>query len=159
MVRRKIEIKLIEDDAKRHTTFTKRRKGLEKKTKELCHLCDAEGAIIVFSRAGNVYACGNPAVNVIVDRYLALAEDNGGEDRVHGDADEEEAAPPLTEMEKMIVEAIEGGRLAWEATVRNLGLSELAELESLVEEAKRKVAARAREVVASGRGDIPDGGI
>lgn len=55
MGRGKIAIEKIDDLAKRQVTFTKRRKGLLKKAKELSILCDAEVGIIVFSNTARVY--------------------------------------------------------------------------------------------------------
>ncbi|KAI3453809.1 hypothetical protein Pfo_010472 [Paulownia fortunei] len=173
MVRRRVEIKAIEDKSKRHTTFTKRRHGLIKKTKDFTSKYDAEAAVITFSKAGNVFAFGHPSVDMLVSRYLAdpssaLAREaatSGVEGRVHGgdgiedeeeeEEEEEEEALPLTEAEKRIGEAMENGR--WDVAVRNLGLWELDELSAEMEKIKSMVAARAREVAAKGK-NIPEGG-
>ncbi|KAI3453807.1 hypothetical protein Pfo_010470 [Paulownia fortunei] len=170
MVRRRVEIKAIEDKSKRHTTFTKRRHGLIKKTKDLTSKYDAEAAVITFSKAGNVFAFGHPSVDMLVSRYLAdpssalarEAASSGVEGRVHGgdgiEEEEEEAAAaalPLTEAEKRIGEAMENGM--WDVAVRNLGLWELDELSAEMEKIKSMVAARAREIAANGK-NIPEGG-
>ncbi|KAK4435452.1 Agamous-like MADS-box protein [Sesamum alatum] len=157
MVRRRVEIKPIEDKSKRHTTFTKRRCGLFKKAQDLCGLCGGEAAIITFSKAGNVFGFGHPSVDHVVSRYLAdpnstLAtedEDNRVEELLHGSGGgtekEEDKAPPLTDMETRIGEALATRRPAWDVMVRNLALSELDELEAAVREIKSTVAARAAE--------------
>ncbi|PHU17068.1 Alpha-glucosidase [Capsicum chinense] len=49
MVRRKIEMKKIENSQYRDVTFTKRRQGLVKKANELAIFCDAQVATIVYS--------------------------------------------------------------------------------------------------------------
>lgn len=55
MGRGKISIERIDNMTSRQVTFTKRRKGLLKKAKELSILCDAEVGIIIFSSTGKVY--------------------------------------------------------------------------------------------------------
>lgn len=55
MGRGKIEIKRIENANSRQVTFSKRRAGLLKKARELSVLCDAEVAVIVFSKSGKLF--------------------------------------------------------------------------------------------------------
>ncbi|XP_028771697.1 MADS-box protein AGL24-like [Neltuma alba] len=55
MTRKKIEIKKIDNISARQVTFSKRRRGLFKKTRELATLCDAEIGLIVFSSTGKLY--------------------------------------------------------------------------------------------------------
>jgi len=55
MGRGKIEIKRIENTTTRQVTFSKRRGGLIKKTKELSVLCDAQIGIIIFSSTGKMW--------------------------------------------------------------------------------------------------------
>ena len=55
MVRRKTEVKRIENATSRQVTFSKRRNGLLKKAFELSVLCDAEVALVVFSPRGRLY--------------------------------------------------------------------------------------------------------
>lgn len=69
MPRRKIEIKKIEDKAKKQVTFSKRRKGLFKKAKELSIMCGAQVGIIAISDTNKLYTSeenGNPT------RYIFL---------------------------------------------------------------------------------------
>ena len=55
-MRRKIEIKRIDNATNRQVTFSKRRSGLFKKAKELAIiLCDAEVGLVVFSSTGRLY--------------------------------------------------------------------------------------------------------
>ncbi|PSR94753.1 Agamous-like MADS-box protein [Actinidia chinensis var. chinensis] len=69
--RRKVELKRLENRARRYTTFSKRRNGLFRKMAELCNMCASEAAILTFSEADNIYAFGKPSVNSVVDRYTA----------------------------------------------------------------------------------------
>ncbi|KAL0843054.1 hypothetical protein Bca101_016299 [Brassica carinata] len=55
MGRGKLEIKRIENANSRQVTFSKRRAGLLKKAHELSVLCDAEVAVIVFSKSGKLF--------------------------------------------------------------------------------------------------------
>ncbi|CAK9178141.1 unnamed protein product [Ilex paraguariensis] len=55
MVRQRIEIRKIDNLTARQVTFSKRRKGLFKKAKELSVLCDAEVALVVFSATGKLF--------------------------------------------------------------------------------------------------------
>ncbi|XP_040991592.1 agamous-like MADS-box protein AGL61 isoform X2 [Juglans microcarpa x Juglans regia] len=68
--RQRIEIKELAEESKKQVTFSKRRAGLFKKAGELCVLCGAEVAIIVFSPHNNVFCFGHPDVETVLDRYL-----------------------------------------------------------------------------------------
>ena len=78
--RRKIEIAKIPKKNHLQVTFSKRRSGLFKKASELCTLCGANVAIIVFSPSGKVFSFVHTDVETIVDRFLTynpLPEPNG----------------------------------------------------------------------------------
>lgn len=64
MGKKKVELKRIEDKNSRQVTFSKRRKGLMKKARELSVLCDAKVAAVVFSGRGKLYETCNG------DRYI-----------------------------------------------------------------------------------------
>ncbi|PNX59647.1 MADS-box transcription factor, partial [Trifolium pratense] len=53
-------------------TFWKRRSGLFKKASELCTLCGADVALILFSPGEKVFSFGHPNVHTVIDRYLSL---------------------------------------------------------------------------------------
>ena len=55
MARGKRKIRKIEKTAARQVTFSKRRKGLLKKARELAVLCDVLVGLIVFSPSGKLY--------------------------------------------------------------------------------------------------------
>ncbi|CAJ1932986.1 unnamed protein product [Sphenostylis stenocarpa] len=71
MGRGKIEIKRIENTTTRQVTFSKRRGGLMKKTKELSVLCDAQIGIIIFSSTGKMWQwCTEPfRMEQIIEKY------------------------------------------------------------------------------------------
>ncbi|KAK4702283.1 hypothetical protein P7C70_g3943, partial [Phenoliferia sp. Uapishka_3] len=65
--RRKIEISFIDNKAKRHVSFTKRKAGLMKKAYELSTLTGTECLIVVVSETGLVYTYATPNLKPIVD--------------------------------------------------------------------------------------------
>ncbi|XP_020217668.1 protein TRANSPARENT TESTA 16 isoform X2 [Cajanus cajan] len=71
MGRGKIEIKRIENTTTRQVTFSKRRGGLFKKTKELSVLCDAQIGLIIFSSTGKMWDwCTEPfRMEQIIEKY------------------------------------------------------------------------------------------
>jgi len=70
--RQKIEMKKISNESNLQVTFSKRRNGLFKKTSELCTLCGADAALVVFSPSGKVFSFGHPNLDTVIDRYLSL---------------------------------------------------------------------------------------
>ncbi|XP_018733022.2 agamous-like MADS-box protein AGL62 [Eucalyptus grandis] len=68
--RKKIEIKKITNKSSQQVTFSKRRSGLFKKASELCILCGAQIAIIVFSPVHKIFCFGYPNVDFVIDRYI-----------------------------------------------------------------------------------------
>ncbi|XP_057802968.1 MADS-box protein SVP-like [Salvia miltiorrhiza] len=69
MVRQKIEIKKIDNLTARQVTFSKRRKGLFKKARELSTLCDAEIALIVFSASGKLFDYSSSSMRQLIQRH------------------------------------------------------------------------------------------
>ncbi|KFK25606.1 hypothetical protein AALP_AA8G136400 [Arabis alpina] len=69
MGRGKIEIKRIENANSRQVTFSKRRGGLLKKANELSVLCDAEVAVIVFSKSGKLFEYSSTGMKKTLLRY------------------------------------------------------------------------------------------
>ncbi|AES61073.1 putative transcription factor MADS-type1 family [Medicago truncatula] len=69
--RQKIEMKKMSNESNLQVTFSKRRSGLFKKASELCTLCGAYIALIVFSPSDKVFSFGHPDVYTVIDRYLS----------------------------------------------------------------------------------------
>lgn len=76
MVRQKIEIKKIDNLTARQVTFSKRRKGLFKKAKELSTLCDAEIALIVFSATGKLFDYSSSSMTQLIQRHEHHADNS-----------------------------------------------------------------------------------
>ncbi|PHT25952.1 Agamous-like MADS-box protein AGL62 [Capsicum baccatum] len=70
--RKKVEIVEMKNESNMQVTFSKRRASLFKKASELCTLCGAEIAIVVFfpGKANKVYSFGHPSVELLVDTFL-----------------------------------------------------------------------------------------
>lgn len=68
--RRIIQIARMQNPINRQVTFSKRRNGVFKKATELCTLCGANLAIVIFASRNKVYSVGHPSVESIADRFL-----------------------------------------------------------------------------------------
>ncbi|XP_004496798.1 agamous-like MADS-box protein AGL62 [Cicer arietinum] len=71
--RQKVEMKKMSNESNLQVTFSKHRSGLFKKASELCTLCGAKVALVVFSPAEKVFSFDHPNVDIVIDRYLSLA--------------------------------------------------------------------------------------
>ncbi|XP_028802848.1 MADS-box transcription factor 23-like isoform X2 [Neltuma alba] len=76
MGRGKIEIRRIDNSTSRQVTFSKRRKGLIKKAKELTILCDAEVGLVIFSSTGKLYEYSNTSMKSVIERYNTSKEEH-----------------------------------------------------------------------------------
>ena len=83
MGRGKIVIRRIDNSTSRQVTFSKRRKGLIKKAKELAILCDAEVGVVIFSSTGKLYEFANtrfaifvPSLEYIYSFFLLISYSN-----------------------------------------------------------------------------------
>ncbi|KAL0334984.1 UNVERIFIED_CONTAM: Agamous-like MADS-box protein [Sesamum radiatum] len=117
--RQKIEMTRMSKESNLLVTFSKRRSGLFKKASELCILCGAEIAIVVFSPGKKVFSFGHPSVESVVERYLAPSTPLGA------------AAPPVTTTAVQLVEAHRS------ASVRELNV-QLHDLLGLLEAERRR---------------------
>lgn len=72
--RRIIEMVKMKNDKNLQVTFSKRKSCLFKKASELCTLCDAEIALIIFSPGGKVFSFGHPNVNVLFERFFRRSQ-------------------------------------------------------------------------------------
>lgn len=67
--RRRIDIELIEDSSRRRTTFSKRKRGLLKKSRELSALTGAQLLCVVVSESGRMHTFATPQLAPIVESY------------------------------------------------------------------------------------------
>ncbi|KAL6333508.1 hypothetical protein AAG906_028693 [Vitis piasezkii] len=146
MGRKKIEIRKIEKKSSLEVTFSKRRTGLFKKAGELCVLCGAEAAVIVFSPGGRAFVFGHPTADAVIDRFLGRDTDTSSrgvvpaEQVVHG------------QVQRQYLEAVgrsevkEEGGFWWDAPIENMGLNELEQFKGSLEKLREKVADRVAEM-------------
>lgn len=64
--RRKIKIEYIDDDSRRHITFSKRKAGIMKKAYELATLTGTQVLLLVVSQTGLVYTFTTPKLEAVV---------------------------------------------------------------------------------------------
>ncbi|KAL5794421.1 hypothetical protein ACOSP7_003015 [Xanthoceras sorbifolium] len=133
--RKKIEIKKIENKLRLKVTFSKRRKGLFKKTAEICQLCDAEIAIIVFSTKGRLFSYGHPSVELVVNRFLRENWDASHPEQ----QDEEEEEPPL------VVGGV--GEFWFDVSLENFDMEELEEYTAYLKFLKKKLVMKVEELM------------
>ncbi|KMZ63829.1 hypothetical protein ZOSMA_3972G00010 [Zostera marina] len=77
MVRKKVKLVWIQNDAARRATFEKRRKGLIKKVSELSTLCDVKACALVFSpydTAPEIWPQDNQDVMRVLGRFRNMPE-------------------------------------------------------------------------------------
>ncbi|XP_030550380.1 agamous-like MADS-box protein AGL62 [Rhodamnia argentea] len=172
--RKKIEIKKITNKSSQQVTFSKRRSGLFKKASELCVLCGAHIAIIVFSPVHKIFCFGHPNVDFIVDRYIRGTsldpdQDGGGEEGAIADDDIVPALRALNEdydevLQELAREKQRGVELKgaerdrraggsgdgfwWDKALDNdLAVEELEQYVIAVEELMQKVAMKADDMM------------
>ncbi|KAH0682807.1 hypothetical protein KY290_021394 [Solanum tuberosum] len=68
--RQRVDMVKIKNARNLGVTFSKRRAGLFKKACELCTLCGAEIAIVIFSPDSKVFSFGHPSVDTLMERFL-----------------------------------------------------------------------------------------
>ncbi|XP_047978719.1 MADS-box protein SVP-like [Salvia hispanica] len=68
--RRKVDMEKIQNGTNCQVTFSKRRGGLFKKASELCTLCGADCALLVFSPGEKPHSFGHPSVEAVTNRFL-----------------------------------------------------------------------------------------
>ncbi|CAA2996684.1 agamous-like MADS-box AGL62 [Olea europaea subsp. europaea] len=161
--RQKIEMAKMSKESNLLVTFSKRRSGLFKKASELCTLCGAEIAIIVFSPGKKVFSFGHPCVESIVDRYMMRNSTPSSSTmqlmEAHRNASVRELNMQLTnilsqlESEKKCGEELTRIRKAsqgtcwWEAPFNELRLEELEQLKGAMEELKKNVANQVERLI------------
>ncbi|CAK7330263.1 unnamed protein product [Dovyalis caffra] len=153
--RQKVEMVKMSKESNLQVTFSKRRSGLFKKASELCILCGAEIAIIVFSPGNKVFSFGHPGVETLVNSFLNRnpPQHSGAMQlfEAHRNATVRENNMQLTqvlnqlEMERKRGEDLNQLRKAgqtlcwWEAPIEELTLPQLEQLKASLEELKKNV--------------------
>ncbi|XP_009601691.1 agamous-like MADS-box protein AGL62 [Nicotiana tomentosiformis] len=155
--RQKVDMVKMQNQSNLQVTFSKRRAGLFKKASELCTLCGAEVALVVFSPGKKVYSFGHPCVDSVVDRFLTrnYPPNNGHNQLIvaHRNANVRDLNMELTniegilQMEKNRGEALHARKRDnghwWEAPIEELNLFQLQQLKEAMESIKKNVERKA----------------
>ncbi|XP_031284271.1 agamous-like MADS-box protein AGL62 [Pistacia vera] len=166
--RQKVEMVKMPNESNLQVTFSKRRSGLFKKASELCTLCGAEVALVVFSPGKKVFSFGHPCVDSVIDHYLTRAppQISGTMQLIeaHRNASVRELNMQLTqvlgelEAEKKRGEELIQMRKAsqaqcwWENLIEELSLPQLEQLKAALEELKKNVAKQAEKIMIQNSG-------
>ncbi|TXG64040.1 hypothetical protein EZV62_011034 [Acer yangbiense] len=161
--RQKVEMVKMPNESNLQVTFSKRRSGLFKKASELCTLCGAEVAIVVFSPGKKVFSFGHPCVESVVDRFLTRnpPPTSGTMQLIeaHRNAGVQDLNMQLTqvlnqlEVEKKRGEELTNMRKAsqrqfwWQAPIEELNPPQLEQLKNSLEELKKNVAKQAEKLL------------
>ncbi|KAK3420375.1 hypothetical protein EUGRSUZ_G01185 [Eucalyptus grandis] len=158
--RKKIEIKKITNKSSQQVTFSKRRSGLFKKASELCILCGAQIAIIVFSPVHKIFCFGYPNVDFVIDRYIRETStdvpQDGGEDvavdnivpALHALNEEYDGVLQELARRERSSEASGSGRFWWDKPLDDdMAAEELEQYVVAVEELMQKVAMKADDMM------------
>ncbi|KAK8451564.1 hypothetical protein SEVIR_6G230900v4 [Setaria viridis] len=133
--RGRVELRRIEDRTSRQVRFSKRRRGLFNKARELAVLCDARVALVVFSPAGRLYkfASADSSIEEIFGRHRDLpttvndlnieAQDSRINNNIQNEQSATGSLPDLL---------ITVGQWAMEANLNELNTDELRGLEEAV---------------------------
>ncbi|KAJ4827719.1 hypothetical protein Tsubulata_018043 [Turnera subulata] len=70
--KQKIEIKEIENDVTKLTTFSKRRSGITRKASNLATLTGAHVAVGIYSPGGKLYTFGSSSFESVTNRFLGM---------------------------------------------------------------------------------------
>ncbi|KAM0037635.1 putative transcription factor MADS-type1 family [Helianthus debilis subsp. tardiflorus] len=163
--RRKIKMEKLENESNLYVAFAKRRPTLFQKASELCVLCGAEIAIMVFSPTGKLYSCGHPSVEMIGDCFLTQisqpSSSNSQFVEAYRNTNIYELSRQLTyvltklEVERNKSEELTNiskqgiGNHLWEAPIENLGLQELEQLKLAMEWLKNEIEEQKNRSVAA----------
>ncbi|CAN6452837.1 unnamed protein product [Victoria cruziana] len=169
MGRQKIEIKKIQNKDNRQVCFSKRRNGLMKKANELCILCGAEIAVIVFSPGGKSYSFGSPSVESVVHRFLNGLSPSSLSSLRTSDADPAHHSSTMKELNQQhdeLLQQLEAerkrrsslqklhdktchtqGMAGWDSDVNSLDHGQVEDLLPALEELKSTLMRRAEEIM------------
>ncbi|KAK6240509.1 hypothetical protein SCA6_005898 [Theobroma cacao] len=162
--RQRVEMVKMKNDSNLQVTFSKRRAGLFKKASELCTLCGAEIAIIVFSPGRKVFSFGHPEVEAVTDRYLNMPDPRQTSGTMqlieaHRNANIRELNIQLTQVANRLDSAKKRGeelnqmRKAiqshcwWAFPFEELSLPQLQKLKTVMEELKKNVASQGNHLL------------
>lgn len=145
MVRQKIEIKKIENVTTRQVTFSKRRRGVFKKAKELSTLCDVDLGLIVFSATGKLFHYASSSMEKVIAKHdMHLESVENEHQSLHNVQRESVTCAALT---KELSEKSRELRQLKGEDLEEVGMADLIKLEKLVDAGLRRVARKKVELL------------
>ncbi|BBN69862.1 AGAMOUS-like 62 [Prunus dulcis] len=132
--RQKVEMVKMANESNLQVTFSKRRSGLFKKASELCTLCGAEVAIIVFSPGRKL---------IEAHRNANVRELNGELTQISNQLEVEKKRGDELNQVKKVTQA----QCWWEGPLEGMEMSQLEQLKTSLEELKKNVARQADRVL------------
>ncbi|XP_050210087.1 agamous-like MADS-box protein AGL62 [Mercurialis annua] len=161
--RQKVDMAKMPNESSLQVTFSKRRAGLFKKASELCTLCGAEVAIVVFSPGNKAFSFGHPSVEGLVERFLTRNPPQRSPTmqliEAHRNANVRDLNGQLTQLSSQIeFEKKRGEQLTqlrksrrnqhwWEAPLETLTKPQINQLRSSLEQLKKNVAMQADKLL------------
>ncbi|XP_057983639.1 truncated transcription factor CAULIFLOWER A-like isoform X2 [Malania oleifera] len=146
MARGKVEQKRIENKTSRLVAFSKRRKGLMKKARELSILCDSELALIVFSEKGKLYEfCSANSLGKILHQYQTHLEMEQAVQRRVQEAKKNHAEYAHTGTGPHLLHMVQ--RYLGEKKVEQLGINDLTKLEEDLDSMLRETKSRKTQLM------------
>lgn len=138
-------IKRIDDSTNRQVTFSKRRKGLLKKAKELSILCDADVGVIIFSNTTKLYDFSSTSMKLVIDRYnKAKAEQYQSDNQV---SEAKLAEIEATMLRRQVHNLQENHRQIMGEELSGLNVNDLQNLENQLEMSLRGVRMRKDQIL------------
>lgn len=144
MGRGKIVIKRIDDSTSRQVTFSKRRKGLLKKARELAILCDAEVGVIVFSCTGKLYDFASSSMQSVLQRYRELREE--GHQLLNPASEIMHCQREVTSLRQQLQQLQERYRQLMGEQLSGLSVKDLHNLEKQLEMSLEVVSAKKKQI-------------
>nr|ABR17851.1 unknown [Picea sitchensis] len=141
MVRRKTQMKRIENAISRQVTFSKRRNGLLKKAYELSVLCEAEVGLMIFSSREKIHEFATPSMQKMLQKYEKYLQecDGNGSTKEH---DIEYLKQQFADKAERIMTLESTKRKMLGEELASCSLIELNQLESQAERGLRRIRAR-----------------
>ncbi|VFQ96355.1 unnamed protein product [Cuscuta campestris] len=145
MVRQKIEIKKIENLTARQVTFSKRRRGVFKKAKELSTLCDVDVGLVVFSATGKLFHYASPSMEGVIAKHNMYLESVENEHQPLPNVQRESVT--CAALTKELTDKSRELRQLKGEDLEEVGMAELIKLERLIDGGLRRVTRKKVEIL------------